>query len=105
VGEARAWDPVNGVIPNTGRGWSIWAGNFQPMDYESNLRIAGTAHPMNSVNPTLADGRGSCFGSEHGGGANFLMGDGSVQFISETIDLNIYAALAGRNDGIAASLP
>ena len=36
--------------------------------------------------------------SKHAGGAQFLMGDGSVQFLSENIDLRNYAAL-GTIDG------
>ncbi|MCS7305347.1 MAG: DUF1559 domain-containing protein [Thermoguttaceae bacterium] len=33
-------------------------------------------------------------GSHHPGGANFLVGDGSVRFISENISLDVYKALA-----------
>jgi len=45
------------------------------------------------------------FGSQHPGGANFVMVDGSVKFISETIAMNIYMALATRSGGEAVSLP
>ena len=38
-------------------------------------------------------------GSQHTGGANFALGDGSVRFIRDTIDLNTYKALASRNGG------
>ncbi len=37
------------------------------------------------------------FGSYHTGGAFFLMGDGSVRFISETVNANVYKALGSRN--------
>jgi prepilin-type processing-associated H-X9-DG protein len=37
------------------------------------------------------------FGSMHSGGANFALGDGSVRFIRESIDLNTYRALASRD--------
>ena len=43
--------------------------------------------------------------SEHPGGLNFALGDGSVHFVSETIDLLLLKQLAMRNDGAAASLP
>jgi prepilin-type N-terminal cleavage/methylation domain-containing protein len=36
------------------------------------------------------------FGSWHVGGAHFTMGDGSVRFLSENIDLNLYRALGTR---------
>jgi prepilin-type N-terminal cleavage/methylation domain-containing protein/prepilin-type processing-associated H-X9-DG protein len=37
------------------------------------------------------------FGSFHAGGANFALGDGSVRFINESIDLNAYLAYGSRN--------
>lgn len=43
--------------------------------------------------------------SHHPGGAQFALCDGSVRFISETIDLKIWDGLAIRNDGQPISLP
>ena len=40
------------------------------------------------------------FGSKHTGGCLFGMADGSVQFLSESIDINIYRQGAIRNDGL-----
>lgn len=37
------------------------------------------------------------FASEHPGGANFLMTDGSVQFLQQDLDVNILRALATRD--------
>jgi prepilin-type N-terminal cleavage/methylation domain-containing protein len=45
------------------------------------------------------------FKSAHSGGAQFVMGDASVQFLSETIDHRVYNALGGKADGEVASLP
>lgn len=39
------------------------------------------------------------FGSWHVGGAHFTMADGSVRFISENIDINLYRGLGSRNGG------
>ena len=39
------------------------------------------------------------FESNHPGGANFLMVDGSVQFVPESIDFNVYQLLGTKDDG------
>jgi prepilin-type N-terminal cleavage/methylation domain-containing protein/prepilin-type processing-associated H-X9-DG protein len=44
------------------------------------------------------------FGSYHTGGAHFGMADGSVQFVSENINLETYRNLGSRNDGQVVSL-
>jgi prepilin-type N-terminal cleavage/methylation domain-containing protein/prepilin-type processing-associated H-X9-DG protein len=43
------------------------------------------------------------FGSNHSGGCNFGLGDGSVRFIKQSIDLSIYKAMASMNGGEVAS--
>jgi len=40
-----------------------------------------------------------CFGSRHPGGAHFALADGSVQFITDDMDLAIYRSMAVRDDG------
>ena len=39
------------------------------------------------------------FGSPHAGGAQFVMGDGRVMFLSENIDLTTFKNLGNRHDG------
>lgn len=43
------------------------------------------------------------FSSRHVGGAQFLMGDGSVHFLSQNIDSNTFQSLGIRNDGAPLS--
>ncbi len=45
------------------------------------------------------------FKSRHTGGANFLRADGTVTFISQTIDHRTYQLLGCRNDGQVANIP
>jgi prepilin-type N-terminal cleavage/methylation domain-containing protein len=44
----------------------------------------------------------TCFGSMHVGGAQFCLGDGSVRFLNENINLAIYRTLGAINDGLPA---
>lgn len=39
------------------------------------------------------------FNSEHTSGANFVLADGQIKFISETIDATVFQHLGSRNDG------
>lgn len=48
---------------------------------------------------TNANDQTSNFRSEHVGGAQFLLGDGSVRMISESIDANTFNYLGGKADG------
>jgi prepilin-type processing-associated H-X9-DG protein len=43
------------------------------------------------------------FRSRHSGGAIFAMGDGSVRFVNQSIDLGAYRAFASRNGGEVVS--
>ncbi|MEM9701583.1 MAG: DUF1559 domain-containing protein [Planctomycetota bacterium] len=68
--------------------------------------LASSAVPINFTVPDgtaagfdIVDDRLRAFGSGHPGGANFAMGDGSVQFLSETIDLATFQFLSTRAGG------
>jgi prepilin-type processing-associated H-X9-DG protein len=45
------------------------------------------------------------FKSNHSGGVNFLWGDGSVRFVTQSIDHRTYQLLGCRNDGMPVQLP
>jgi prepilin-type processing-associated H-X9-DG protein len=44
------------------------------------------------------------FRSRHPGGANFVMADGAVRFVSETIDHDLYRGLSTKAGGEMVTL-
>lgn len=50
------------------------------------------------------DRRMCAFGSQHPGGANFTLGDGSVRFLTQNIAMPVFQTAAVRNDGQAVTL-
>ena len=77
-----------------------YGGAFAP-----NFSLAGTSIPLNTFEtcpqPPGCHNRGCGFKSEHQGGANFVMGDNSVHFLSEDIDYRVYNFLGTRAAGDA----
>ena len=89
--------------------WNSWV--------EANQSIGSTAIPLNYLAPGVAiNSQGSIitatgasdlgnwfhwysFRSNHPGGANFAMCDGSVKFIKNTTNMNVYQGLSTRNIG------
>lgn len=69
------------------------------MNYQ---KSKGTAYM--ETNATDSNNNYSFF-SQHSGGANFALGDGSVRFVSETIDLTLYRQLATISGKEPVSFP
>ncbi len=92
VGER--YSPVNASPQTTTAvGDGIWPG-VSAINAEYNA-LGEATHPINaqqnSRNPRPPT---TGFGSSHSGGAHFLMGDGAVRFLNETMDLRMYRAVA-----------
>ena len=111
VGEATTSQDVR--VDNTGDGnFPLWAGgnNTGGCDMRQVGSVLRFANGTFFINRQTESAGGAnepelSFRSQHAGGAQFLMGDGSVTFISENIDTNVYTYLGGLNDGQPASLP
>ncbi|MGB7327231.1 MAG: DUF1559 domain-containing protein [Rubripirellula sp.] len=62
--------------------------------------ITMTTVHVRSGGPNSPTGSPGGFWGPHTGGAQFVLMDGSTQLISTEVDIRIYRALAGRNDGV-----
>ncbi len=70
--------------------------NFQTCPGEG---LGNDGTPSRNCNSRNSYNTGSGFKSRHVGGAHFVLGDGTVRFLSENIDLPTYHRLGDRRDG------
>jgi hypothetical protein len=110
---------IGEAIPRHGyrNAWGFFAG------YDGDSSLASTAIPLNAKATCRDSGnweadRVFCapqhpdwwqatlgYASRHPAGGQFCLGDGSVRFLSETIDLNVYRSCGTASLGEAVSLP
>ena len=96
VGER--YTPSNGAaLTNQVAGDATWVGVTVA---GSEWLVLGEATFKINANFTAANPRPltTGFGSMHTGGAQFLMGDGAVRFLSENLDINTYRLISRVND-------
>ncbi|MGQ0634542.1 MAG: DUF1559 family PulG-like putative transporter [Planctomycetaceae bacterium] len=103
VGESRLqkmWPPLHMPVWGQGRQASTYGRmnpDSDPLSFNNCIQ---------KINNTFADCGGgpkdawpNAFGSEHVGGCQFLLGDGSARFVSESMDYNTLCLLAYIKDG------
>lgn len=105
VGERYSPLQVNGEANNTkwfGPGTWVGAPNNH---YHGPTMIMGEAtFPINyNFNSGSPRPQSTGFGSLHTGGCHFLMGDGAVRFLSESMDVTVLRQLSRVADGAAVS--
>jgi prepilin-type N-terminal cleavage/methylation domain-containing protein/prepilin-type processing-associated H-X9-DG protein len=87
-------------------GEDLPAWNYHSVAYYANGDWASCYAPLNSKPDNPANWPDAIyFRSNHFGGANFAFADGSVQFIRETINIDVYHGLSTRNGGENAPRP
>ena len=85
VGERRYRDPQKGAI---------WVGKYGPESFGSTVWSCVHADPHR-----INGSKQWAFSSDHPGGAQFVLCDGSVSFFSENLDVKVYQYMAQRDDG------
>lgn len=101
AGTLLAVRDANGNGPSAQDNGASWNQGF--------MTIAGSVrYPINVALTGANTDRSQAFSSRHAGGAQFVLGDGSVRFISENVDLqndgawdtnSVLERLVGIDDG------
>jgi len=95
------------IRPNCGdhtvNGWlhfnSVWVATSGPINYPISCYGEPAVPNATACNAVNAWNTSQAFKSKHVGGAHFVLGDGTVRFISENINYVTYQALGDRRDG------
>lgn len=100
IGSIGWWAPSGGRLA----GGDVTMSAYAPINFRTPASHAdggSMVPPATDYNSYLYynDRRVCAFGSNHPGGANFVLGDSSGRFLNETISMTTLQRLAMRNDG------
>jgi len=95
-----------GRVGTLNYGAAVWAATGASQHHKDHLYdvLAQTGRRIN-WNGNESDHRHSALSSQHPGGVQVLLCDGSVRFLSENIEAVTYNRLGQRNDGQVVELP
>ena len=87
--------------------WAIGSAQIDGSGTEYSEFCGSTAVRINARYSAAINGHQKevAFGSYHPAGAIFVFGDGSVHFLSESIDEELYIAMGSRAGGEVVTLP
>ena len=96
-----------GVIPTARTTFSPWMAELRGQAEGQTTRPAITMNTVHvrSGGPNSPTGSPGGFWGPHPGGCIFLLMDGSTHTIVTDVDIRVFRAMAGRNDGIFVVKP
>jgi hypothetical protein len=101
-----AWIGAGGAISDNAAAAHVLGDTAVAVTAQNNATAPFTpaGYRINGNNGSVAPrGQTSGFGSMHTGGCHFLLGDGTVRFLSENLDTTLYRNLGTINDGAPIS--
>ena len=107
AGEISETANIHKGTPSEGR-YPIWPGGNNNGGCNGSAGAAGTLRFIDTayfINRKTGNESNSSFGSKHPGGAQFVLGDASVRFLTESIATNIWRAAGTRDGGESELLP
>jgi len=104
--EAPTSSPWDALAAANGGGWGDVLNGYH---YIMGSLADGTPPPLSPTGGPCAincsNARNAGYYSFHPGGAQFLLGDGSVKLIAETVDAYVFAAMLTRENGETVQMP